>query len=84
MRGDLVIVKAYGEIPLIRRVWSEGVRVIYITNDEQLKLLENGKDALEPIGFPREDVFKYNQEMAESMENRIKNGEWDWTELEHL
>lgn len=81
MRGDLVIVRAYGNVPLIRRVWDENDCTVYIINDEQLQLLMKGKEALEPVGFPREDVFKYNPELAASMDQLYKDGKWDWDKL---
>ncbi|OGP50370.1 MAG: hypothetical protein A2Y79_11655 [Deltaproteobacteria bacterium RBG_13_43_22] len=84
MRGDFVIIRSYGGLPLIRRIWDEDEKGVYITNDEQLEYLLSGKDALQPIGFPREDVFKYDPKFASTMENLYKNGEWDWNKLERL
>jgi hypothetical protein len=81
MRGDFVIVRAFGNIPLIRRLWDEDNHYIYITNDEQFQLLTNNYEALEPIGFPTEDVFKYDQELAESMEDMVREGKWNWDAL---
>ena len=81
MRGDFVIVRAFGNIPLIRRLWDEGDYLIYITNDEQFQLLTDGKKALEPIGFPRKDIFKYDPELASSMDRLVKSGKWDWSKL---
>jgi len=81
MRGDFVIVRAFGNIPLIRRLWDEDDYGIYITNDVQLQLLIDGKEALQPIGFPREDVFQYDPELASSMDRLIKSGKWDWNKL---
>lgn len=79
MRGDIVIVRAYGGIPLIRRVWEEGEASIQITNDENMDLLLAGKTAVEPIGFPKEDVFQFNPEVAKKI-NSFPAG-WDWDEL---
>ncbi len=76
MRGEIIIVRAYGDKPLIRRIWTIGKNVIYITNDEQFQLLTEGKKALEPIGFPVEDVFKYDPEIAKSINKRC-----DWHKL---
>ncbi|OHE57970.1 MAG: hypothetical protein A2Z47_15120 [Thermodesulfovibrio sp. RBG_19FT_COMBO_42_12] len=44
MRGDLVlvIVRTYGDRPEIRRIWDMDENAIYITNDEQFKLLTSG------------------------------------------
>lgn len=81
MRGDLVIVRSYGNVPLIRRVWDEDDCAVYITNDEQLQLLIEVKEALKPIGFPREDVFKYDPKLASSMDGLFKKGKWDWNKL---
>lgn len=83
MRGDIVIIRTYGDIPLIRRVWDEdGNDIIYITNDEQFQLLIDGKEALEPIGFPRRDVFKYDPELTSFMDRLYKEGKWDWNKLD--
>ena len=81
MRGDFVIVRSFGGIPLIRRVWDEDNEGIYITNDEQFQRLINGEEALEPIGFPREDVFKYDSQLALSMDRLHKKGKWSWNKL---
>jgi hypothetical protein len=67
MKGEQVIVRAYGNQPLVRRVWGEGKKVIYITNDSN-----DG-----PIGFPRGDVFKYDQNAV----NLIKDKQCDWSKL---
>lgn len=81
MRGDFVIVRAFGNIPLIRRLWDEGDYCVYITNDEQYQLLNEGNGSIGPIGFPREDVFKYDSELASSMNQLYKTGKWDWNKL---
>lgn len=81
MRGDFVIVRAFGDIPLIRRLWDEDNNGVYITNDEQFQLLIDGKEALEPIGFPREDVFKYDPELASTIDRLVKSKKWDWNKL---
>jgi hypothetical protein len=81
MQGDLVIVRTYGGVPLVRRVWNEDDSYIYITNDEQLELLIKGQKALEPIGFPREDVFKYDPKLASEMDRLVKSEKWEWNKL---
>lgn len=81
MRGDFVIVRAFGDIPLVRIVWDETDKIIYITNEEQYALLSAGKPALEPVGFPWEDVFIYDEEMANAMKRLINSGKWDWSNL---
>jgi hypothetical protein len=73
MRGDLVIVRAYKGVPLVRRVWEEVEHGVYITDDTNLKRLLAGEDAIQPIGFPREDVFKFDPEIA----SKIDDLDWD-------
>ena len=73
MRGDLVIVRAYKGVPLVRRVWEEVEHGVYITDDTNLKRLLAGEDAIQPIGFPREDVFKFDPEIAVEIDNL----DWD-------
>jgi hypothetical protein len=72
MRGDIVIVRAHGGQPLVRRVWEVNGNVVYITNDEQLKRNESGLPMLWPVGFPSEDVFCFSPQIA----NRSKV-EWE-------
>ena len=81
MSKDLVIIKTYNGTPLVRRVWEENESFIYITNDEQFKHLANGEEALEPVAFPRKDVFQYDPELASLMDKLLENGEWDWNKL---
>jgi hypothetical protein len=78
MRGDLVIVRAYGGVPLVRRIWEKDEKGVYITDDVQLELLLAGGYAIQPIGFPREDVFKFDPELAVEMDD-LDN--WDWNKL---
>jgi len=81
MQGDLVIVRAYGGKPLVRRIWAEDETGIYITDDNQLKRLIAGKSAIPPIGFPKEDVFKYDPSLAAAIDDVSGNGGWDWNKL---
>jgi len=81
MRGDCVIVRTYGGEPLARRVWDEDKHIVQITNDEQFELLTEGKDALDPIGFPRSDVFRCDPELIPSVNQLYRDGKWDWNKL---
>lgn len=81
MRGELVIVRSYGGRPLLRRVWDVGRNVVYITNDEQLGRLTQGLPASMPIGFPMEDVFAYDPEIAACIESLYQTGRLDWSSL---
>ena len=83
MRGEMVIIRAYGGVPLVRRFWEANDRVIYITNDEQLRLLMNGEKAVSPIGFPKKDVFKFDRKIAHSI-STTSSDEFDWGKLTPL
>lgn len=75
--GDRVIVRADGGIPLVRRVWQANERTVYVTDDATFTKLQAGQDAPLAIGFPREDVFGYEPEVAA----RIGRGRFDWASL---
>jgi len=77
MKGQLVIVRSYGNEPLIRRIWEVRNHLVYIINDEEYKKLTSGQRAIEPIGFPKEDVFKYSPEIL-----KILNHNVEWSKLE--
>jgi hypothetical protein len=81
MRGKPIIVRCYGNIPRVVLYWSEDQYAIYITNDEEIKKLSNGDSSIFPIGFPREDVFKYDPNLAASMDDLWEKGKWDWDKL---
>lgn len=81
MRGDLVIVRAFGDVPLVRRVWEEVEHGVYITDDTHLEHLLAGEGAIQPVGFPREDVFMFDPEIAAAMDDLLQSGNWDWTKL---
>ncbi len=81
MKGEHVIVRAYGGVPLIRRVWEENERVVFITDDKQFELLFAEKPAIEAIGFPREDVFNYDVALAKKAEKLHRGGKWDRNKL---
>jgi hypothetical protein len=79
--GDLVILRSYGGMPLVRRVWSWDSVAVYITNDEQFERLIDGKSAIQPVGFPLEDVFAYDEGVAASIDSLFESGRMDWKKL---
>jgi hypothetical protein len=82
MRGELVIVRAFGGVPLVRRIWEETEKGVYITDDTHLERLLAGENgAIQPVGFPREDVFRFDPEIAAVMDDLIQGAKWDWTKL---
>jgi hypothetical protein len=63
-RGKLVIIRAFAGEAIVRRVWSYDERAVYVTDESGFIRLLSGEDVM-PIGFRREDTFKYNPTMAE-------------------
>lgn len=61
MRGEKVIARAFGDVPVILRVWETGRGVVYLASDAEFEKRQAGKKALEPIGFPVADVFAYDE-----------------------
>ncbi len=76
MKGEFVVLRAY-DGPLVRRVVAAEQDVVYVATDEQYGLLAQGLPALEPVGFPREDVFQYDPKL----EKEIARGKVDWQRL---
>lgn len=77
MRGETVIVRAFGGKPLVRKVWSVGARVVYLTDSMGLEKMLAGGEAAPPIGFPKEDVFRFDPEAAGNLNEAI------WPKLVH-
>jgi hypothetical protein len=59
-RGDRVVVRAYGDTPLIRRVWEVTEQAVYIHNEENYRKHAKGIATVDPVGLRREDVFIYD------------------------
>jgi hypothetical protein len=84
MRGALVIVRAYGGKPLIRRSCDVGESVVFVTNEQMFQLLMQQDDkAIGPIGFPKEDVFQYDPTLVESNMKFLNAKQFNWHKLAH-
>ncbi|MCH7922259.1 MAG: hypothetical protein IH975_04390 [Nitrospinae bacterium] len=81
MKGKRIIVRAYGNKPLVRFIWEAKEKVVFVTNEEQLgKLVKGAKDALMPVGFPPEDVFEHDPLWIGALEDG--NGDQpNWSKL---
>ncbi len=60
MRGQIVIVRAFGDKPLVRRVWDADDEAVYISGEAEFQRRSEGKDAPPPVPFPRHDVYEYD------------------------
>jgi hypothetical protein len=68
-RVKMVIVRAFAGQLLVRRVWSYDESAVYIVDESAYIRLLSGEDVM-PIGFRREDVFRYDPAMTEQKADR--------------
>jgi len=57
MRGQRVVCRDVNGIPLVRRVWAISEKKVYVHDEANFFRHGSGEEYLEPVGFPREDVF---------------------------
>lgn len=83
-RGKLVVLRALGGDLLIRRVWSVTSKCIYIMADSEFKKRSKGHHSLDPVGFPPEDVFVYNNETKELIDESSNTNKIPWDRMTPL
>lgn len=76
MKGDFVIVRTMSG-PRVCRVTELDDGAIYVSSPDQYALIIKGLPALDPVGFPLDAVFEYNQEM----EKEVALGKINWKRL---
>jgi hypothetical protein len=76
MNGNRVIVKVFGGDFAVRRVWSVGQSVVYVTDDKNYDLLKESLGGVSPVGIPKEDVFEYSEEIRSSRVNEAGLKRW--------
>lgn len=59
MEGDYVVVLA-AQGALVRRVVRDDGGVVFIASPPEFERRQQGLDALDPVGFPRDVVFAYD------------------------
>ena len=52
-----MLVRAFGGEPVKLRVWNVKSSVVFITSEDEYEKLAAGQPALDPIAFPRKDIF---------------------------
>ena len=78
MKGQIVVVRDYSKQPVLCRVSEESENTVYVSSDAEYNKKNNGLDALEPVGFPREDVFRYDATAQEL----LSRGNVEWSQME--
>jgi len=63
-RGSLVFARCYGGKVAVLKVWSEDENIVLLSDPRQFDRLQHGLDALSPVGFPKSDVFEYDERIA--------------------
>jgi len=83
MRGDQVVVRAFGDEALVRRIWRATEGVVFIVSDQNFRTLLAGEEGLWPIGFRREDVFEYDEDAIQELEAHPSGRSLNWEHLHH-
>ena len=52
-----MLVRTFGGEPVKLRVWVVESSVVFITSEDEYEKLVAGRPALDPIAFPRKDIF---------------------------
>lgn len=60
-RGTNVIVRDIKRQYHVRRVWDFDEDAVYVTDESGYQKLSLGQKVV-PVGFPRQDVFEYDEE----------------------
>ncbi len=82
MRGKKIIVRAWGDRPLVRVVWDVCGSSVLVTDERGLESLQAGTEASMPIGFPFSDVFEYEDNEASKVLEAYASGyPPQWSEL---
>ncbi len=81
MRGDLVIVRAFGNRPLLRRVWDATSTRVYVLDEDSFQRRQANKDALAPMGWPRDVVFYHDEKLLTDLVRGYKANPTLWKQL---
>jgi hypothetical protein len=85
MRGEIVIVRSYRDRPLVRRAWDANNQLVFIVDESHFQSLIEGRErAVGLIGFPKEDVFKYDPKLAEAIDECSDKECFIWDKLRPL
>jgi hypothetical protein len=84
MRGDLVIARTYGDRPVVLRVWDHGPRSIYLTDENHFTMMSSGRAVHMTVGFPRDDVYEFDESIATQALARPVWGPEEWDSLKKL
>lgn len=81
MKGETVIVRAYGNEPQALKVWDADTEHVCVCDDAVYRELQSGTSERNPIGFFREDVFTYNENLFREVLREYKTKPSVWNRL---
>jgi hypothetical protein len=71
MRGQLVVIKEFNGNLLVGRLWEISTYTAFIHSEEEWNKRMSGEKSLDPVGFPIEDVFIYDDYAKGELERTI-------------
>jgi hypothetical protein len=77
MKGQLVVIRDVSGSLLVRRIWESCATGVFIHSEEEWRKRMEGKQSLDPVGFPICDVFQYD----DSAKEQIGSSAPDWSKL---
>lgn len=80
-QGSRIIVRGFGGVALVRRLWEYDHRGVFVHDDEQFDLRQKGEAYLLPVGFSWVEAYVLPEGIAS---NAMDGTEPDWTLLTPL
>lgn len=89
MRGEKVIVRVFGNKPVTGRVWEVFNGGAYVCSEDHFQQLLEGNGVLPQIGFPLEDIFEYQDQVAAELESAYNSSDtkqlaFAWNKARHM
>lgn len=81
MRGDLVIVRTYGDIPKVRRVWDVSTKAVFACTEERYERLIQDNEDVPATAFPIADVFCYDAATFDKLSKTYQRDPSVWERL---
>lgn len=81
MRGDRVIVKAFGNRPLLRRVWDVSSTKVYVLDEESFQRRQVHEDTSLPMAWRRDVVFCHDEKLFAGLARDYKTNPTLWKQL---
>lgn len=78
MTDNLVIVRAFGGRPLVRAVLEIMPGGVLVCMPEHAESIRRGEQTAPLVGFPKDDVFRYDRSAAQTIGSA---GKVDWDRL---